>query len=392
MPPDFFRTLRALERGKTHSFPLSAILALGLIGAWLTWFTLSRVAVLEVSERSRVEVQSPPLRLTAPVAGRLTLFLLSLNRRVERGEVVAEIDCTVERQRLREEQARRTGLDAELLTLQREIDALKQAQDAEQQVARMSSLIAAARFEEAARRTAQAEEVAERYRRLAGAAAEIDVRRTWSEAGQEQAARTALRAEERRLRRERRALRLKGGVRIEELERQRTALSSRCSTSAAAIEIIEAEIARHVLRAPVAGFIDAVAPLGLGAFVQAGDTLGVLLPTAGLHVVAMYQPAGAFGRIAPGQRAWMRLSGFPFTQFGRLPLRVTRRANEVQDGLVRVELTVDPSIPFPVPLQHGLPGTVDIEVERISPLRLILRTLGSLGTRNDQTPAAESVR
>lgn len=392
MQPDFLRTLRSLEKESHSTFPISALLAFCMFGAWLCWSSLSRVAVLEVSERGRVEVMSPPLQLSAPVAGRLTVFSLSLNRQVERGEVLAELDSTVERRRLAEEQARLAGFDAELLTLRREIDALKQAQSAEQQAARMSGLVAAARLEEASRRTAQAEEVAERYRRLAGAAAEIEVRRTQAEAGQQQAGRTVMRVEEQRLRRDRRALKLKGWVRIEELERELTALAGRRSTTAAGLAIIEAEISRRVLRAPVSGFIDAVAPLGPGSFVQAGDVLGLLLPKAELHVVAMYQPAGAFGRIAPGQRAWMRLSGFPFTQFGRLPLRVVRRANELREGLVRVELAVDPSRTFPVPLQHGLPGTVDIEVERISPMRLILRTVGKLGTRHDQTFTAEPSR
>ena len=389
MPPDFFRTLRSLDNDPHRGRSGTALLALVLFAAWLTWGTMAQVAVLEVSERGRVEVETPPLPLSAPVAGRLTLFKLALNQRVESGQIVAELDSSIERQRLAEEAARLTGLEAELQTLRRELEALRQAQRAEQQVARLSDRVAMARVNEAGQRTAQAEEVAARYQKLVGSAAEIEIRRTQSEAGQKRAAQAVVRVEAKRLRRDRRALKLRGLVRIEELERELAVLATRKSTTAAGIATVQAEIDRRVLRAPVTGFIDAVMPLGTGAFVQAGDTLGLLLPVARLHIVALYQPAAAFGRIVPGQRAWMRLSGFPFTQYGRLALVVTHRANELRDGLVRVELAMDPSIPFSVPLQHGLPGVVDIEIERISPIRLLLRAVGTLGTQRGPTVSME---
>lgn len=380
MHTEFSKTLRALENEHRRASPWGVLLAVFLLGTWLGWAGLSRVAVLEVSERARVEVESPPLSLSAPVAGRLTLLRLSLNQRVERGQVLAELDSSIERRHLQEEQVRLANLDAELSTLRRELDALRAAQRAEQQVARLSGRVADARLEEAIRRVAQAEDVAARYRKLEGAAAEADIRRTQAEAGQQQAAQTTRQVEAARQRGDQRMLKLNAQVRLEALDREQAVLAGRRATTAAVIATLEAEIERRTLRAPALGYIDAVAPLGIGAFVQAGDSLGVLLPLAPLHVVASYQPSAAFGRIAPGQYAWMRLAGFPFTQYGRLPLRVMRRANETREGLVRVELTIDTATPFAVPLQHGLPGAVDIEVERVSPLRLILRTVGKLGT------------
>ena len=83
MPPDFFRTLRSLENDPYWGRSGTALLALVLFAAWLTWGTMAQVAVLEVSARGRVEVETPPLPLSAPVAGRLTLFKLALNQRVE---------------------------------------------------------------------------------------------------------------------------------------------------------------------------------------------------------------------------------------------------------------------------------------------------------------------
>jgi membrane fusion protein (multidrug efflux system) len=53
-------------------------------------------------------------------------------------------------------------------------------------------------------------------------------------------------------------------------------------------------------------------------------------------------------------------------------------AGEVQDGTVRVELAVGPDAARRIPLQHGLPGSVEVWVERLSPAALLLRQAGRL--------------
>ena len=56
-------------------------------------------------------------------------------------------------------------------------------------------------------------------------------------------------------------------------------------------------------------------------------------------------------------------------------------ASEVRDGRVRVELTVASEPPARLPLQHGLPGTVEVEVEQATPATLVLRAAGQLLAR-----------
>ena len=79
---------------------------------------------------------------------------------------------------------------------------------------------------------------------------------------------------------------------------------------------------------------------------------------------------------APGQPAQVRLEGFPWTQYGSVAATVTSMAHEVRDGRVRVELALAPDLTFPIPLQHGMPGTVEVEVERVAPATLALRSVG----------------
>ena len=57
---------------------------------------------------------------------------------------------------------------------------------------------------------------------------------------------------------------------------------------------------------------------------------------------------------------------------------MTSVASEIRDGRVRVELAAHPDPGSQIPLQHGLPGTVEVQVERISPVMLVLRAAGRL--------------
>jgi membrane fusion protein (multidrug efflux system) len=43
-----------------------------------------------------------------------------------------------------------------------------------------------------------------------------------------------------------------------------------------------------------------------------------------------------------------------------------------------VELLVDPAYNGVIPIQHGLIGTLEVEVDRVSPAALVLRNAGKL--------------
>jgi membrane fusion protein (multidrug efflux system) len=100
------------------------------------------------------------------------------------------------------------------------------------------------------------------------------------------------------------------------------------------------------------------------------------VPDGELKVVALFAPSAALGRVRAGQRGRVRLDGFPWTQYGSTLARVSRVSGEVRDGLVRVDLTLDTSSNPDIPFQHGLPAEVDVEVERLSPLAMLLRSVG----------------
>ena len=105
------------------------------------------------------------------------------------------------------------------------------------------------------------------------------------------------------------------------------------------------------------------------------ETGQIVLTTKGGLVVADFSPE-ALGRIQRGQPALLHLDGITGDQAGTTPAIVTSVTNQAQEGRVRVELFAPVSDVFPIPLQDGLTGQVEIEVEHISPATFVMRASG----------------
>jgi hypothetical protein len=94
-------------------------------------------------------------------------------------------------------------------------------------------------------------------------------------------------------------------------------------------------------------------------------------PVLGLSIASRLRPPNKENHDV---NAHKQVRGFPWTQYGIVS------ANEVQNGRARVELAVRSDAVPPIPLQHGLPETVEVEVDCVSPAALILCTAGLLLT------------
>jgi membrane fusion protein (multidrug efflux system) len=77
----------------------------------------------------------------------------------------------------------------------------------------------------------------------------------------------------------------------------------------------------------------------------------------------------------------LRLEGYPWAEFGSVSATVARVAQEMRNGKVRVELTINPNASFRGRLEHGMPGTIEVAVEHVTPLALVMRTTGQWMTR-----------
>jgi multidrug resistance efflux pump len=359
---------------------LGTLLVAALLGSWAAWFVLARVVLYEVSATARLEVDQAAHLVEAQVAGRVKATHLVLGQEVQVGDVLVELEADAQQFLLEEMRVQLTALAPQLTALDAEIAAEEEARREDQQAGQMGLDQARARHREAEAAAQLSAEEAERMTllRARNYIAELDLLRARTEAHQRRAAANALRLEIGRLEWDRRAQRSDRKVRLERLRREATQLEGQMATAAAAIERLEYEIERRRIRAPVTGRLGEIANLRIGAVVREGDKLGAVIPPGTLKAVADFLPPAALGRIHPGQPAWLRLEGFPWTQYGAIAAMVASVAGEVRNGQVRVELAVLPDSAPPIPVQHGLPGTVEVEVDRVSPATLVLRTAGLL--------------
>lgn len=390
MASGFERTTRSLA-ADTPVLALVLWAAAGLLLAvWFGWFLLSRVTVYEVSQRARVEVRQAGHPVASVLAGRVRASQLALGRQVQAGEVLVELDAENEQARLREESARLAGYAPRLLALQREIQASRQALAEEQQAAQAAVAAARARVREVQLAAEFARETERRVRedQLAGGAAQVDVLRAGAEARRLEAGRDVQLAEVRRLEGEARTRSQQQQVQIEALQRTLATLQGEQTTGQTTLARLRQDVERLQVRAPVAGVLGEVAALGAGGFVAPGQKLATIVPQGELIIVAEFSPAAVFGRIRAGQPARMRLDGFPWSQYGTLAARVHSVGTEIRDQRVRVEFQPAPDALQRSLLQHGLPGSVEVGIEQVSPATLVLRAAGQL--RGAQVAATDA--
>jgi membrane fusion protein (multidrug efflux system) len=374
---NFSRTLRALRADGPAGWLIQAAVAALFLALWAGWFFASQVTVLAVSSAARAEVDRQVHPVEAPVAGRIVQVEMELGAEVEKGQLLVLLEVDEQQSRLDEEQARLSGLEGQLASLALELSganlALQQWRAARQ-----------AEIDEAQASFDEAREVAEQATKEAadqvaleqdGLVSQQELERARSEATRRQAAADSLRASLVRLRGDQQVEETTRLAELDNLRRETAQLEGERAAASAAVGGLRQELAQRHIRAPADGHLGEVTPLGAGAFVEEGDRLAAVVPTGRILAVAEFDPADAVGRIQPGQRARLRLTGFPSTRYGSIPATVARVGSEAHDGRIRVELDVTPTNDS-LPLEHGLPGTIEVEVERLSPAALVLRTAG----------------
>ena len=394
MATSFSRTLRSLRADRSTSLVVTILVGGVLLAAWSWWMVAARVAVYEATPTARLEVERASHPVQAPVSGRVIVASMPLGREVEVGDVLCELDVDAQRLELQQAQARLAAIGPEIAAAKKEVEAQAQAAVEGGQGMSANAAEARARHEEARAAAKLADEHLARTTRLRaeGLASEADLSRARADSEQRRAAADALSAAIGRIGASGRADLSDRRARRESVAREIAMLEGEELTTKALIERLEHEVARRVVRASVAGRLAEVASITVGSVVREGDSLGAIVPRGGLRIVAEYPPPRALGRIHVGQPARLRLEGFPWAQHGTVPATVSRVASEVRDGRIRVELDVLPS-QSTVPLQHGLPGTLEVEVERASPAILVLRAAGKmLEGPQPPPPPADGVR
>ncbi|MCB1055840.1 MAG: HlyD family efflux transporter periplasmic adaptor subunit, partial [Acidobacteria bacterium] len=382
----FSKTLRSLEadRGRRLHGWLAGVLVLLL--AWGAWFFFGSMAVFAVSREGRLEVAGAAHPVAALTAGRIAAVDVTLGQTVAAGDALVELDPGALPDRRRRQLERLEALGRRRAALEKELTGARSslAGTAEERRAGLAEAAARRREAEAAADQAQAE--VERLEELteAGLVSDVDLERARSYAAQQRAGAEALASALERRRSELDRGREEAQARVQRLENDLAALAEEAAAAQAERSGLDQELATRTLRAPEAGVVGELAELTPGSAVTAGQVLAAVVPPGETHAVAWFAPADALGRIRPGQRARILLTGFPPLRYGALEARVERVGTESSTvggaSRVRVELRLDPSAARSgIPLEHGLPATAEIEVERVSPAGYLFRTASHRG-------------
>jgi multidrug resistance efflux pump len=376
VPAHFDHTMRSLERSENWVFWLFP--ALACCAAWLAWMVLARVDIYASSSTARIEVRGKVHHVASQAEGRIAALHYALGQRVHEGELLVELESTVERAQLDQELTELDSLLAKTSALRDQIA----AEHAKREARELMGHVAAKQADFALR---QARVSASHQRELTKIATDLHDRQVTARIDA-LAAGVALSGSRLRVGDAETGIDyLRASYDYEDkavlaqiagLQRDLTYLEAEGPIKRAAVERVRAQLQRRRITAPTTGSLGNIAALQVGDVVKAGDVIASVIPADDVHVIAEFQPDHSVGRIVPGQPARLRLNAFSWVEFGMLDATVAHVANEPHAGSIRVELVLA-SAQARIPVQHGLPGSIDIRVGSASPWELVLRSIGS---------------
>lgn len=380
MTTEFERTTSALEREPHRRWIAFVAFGVALVALWGAWLCMADLPVLLTTEQARLEVSALVHPVRPEVGGRVIWSAAILDRPVHEGDVVLELDAREARLAVEEAKAR-------IAANQRVLADLRHLAGAEQAVIEQIAVAGEAAVDETDARASQAAAAA-RYSSLQaeaeaelqarGFASDLDALRLQYEAKGQRSLVRAQRLASRRLTEDHQTAIMQQRVEIERTELRVSETLAVIAADLAMLGRLELDIERRTIRAPVDGRLGWVGKMSKGLVVEAGDPIASVIPSGELQIVAYFPVRGSRGRLRAGQRATLRLDAFPWTQYGVVTGEVARVASEPSEDRLRVEVRLDAVQPAALALEHGLEGTLEVVVERVTPVTLLLRAVGTM--------------
>jgi len=398
---EFSRYLRAIKTDSYRRSKLGLLLFSLFLGAWAAWAFLARVSLFAVSTSARLEVAGRARMVESPVSGKVKEVRVRLGQAVAEGDVLVELDSA-------RDELRRVTMQAELVSLEQRLANVRGQIRIEEQV--LEEIRKAAGFEEeevdaqidaAAEQLQKSVDLVTRYEKLrakgGGAIAETIFEAAKAECEVNRANLSAARARLKSVKQKAIQDRIEQKAKIEGYRLIETEHKGAISVKQRSIELVKHDINGRTVRAPLAGIVGSLAEKILpGAYVEAGDELCAVVPGGGEAATrADYKIVAAFPirssltqLVKKGQRGVLRLDAYPFTQYGSVDTEVESFETEPQGGLKKVELKIVGEPNPQIRLDHGLAGTLEVQVERVSPAVLLLRMVGGMFSGAEESPDA----
>lgn len=379
LPTAFAKTLHEVENARSTGALLrlgTGLLALGGLGYWAVFVPVS---IYETTADARVELDTAPSVLQAPMTGRVVQVNLTMGQKVKKDDLLVQLDAVSEELQASVEQTRASAVQPEIRALERQIQAEISAGETERRASVAAVEEADTKVREAEAPLAHARRERDRAEQMlkGRVGTEQDFQRAAVEVVRIEGAISTAKAAIKRIESEQRTRNLERETRIAEIRTSIAKLEGERVNAGATLRRAAYDAARRVIRAPVDGEIGEASILKPGAVVTEGARIATIVPlTENLHIVANFPPKAVIGRIHVDRPAKLRLKGFPWTEYGAVDASVSKVAAEDRDGQTRVELALKGKTPERIPLRHGMPGELEVLVESIPPYQLVLRTAG----------------
>ena len=389
MPSAFYRTTRSLNLDHFR-FPLWGILCSGaFLCLWLAWAVLYKINLYETSQNARIEVFQSVFPIQASVAGRIVRSHVTLGQKVQQGDVLFELDYEPLNLRLAEEQTRLESLQRQLNALHHVTAAEKQSVERERTANQSALKEAQSRYREGEVTARLATTEAERIKKLfdQGLISQAAFEQASTKAEKQAASAQALLVKIERLKNEQSVKLSDREAHLEDLQRDAETITGDMDMSRKAIARLQQQVEYHIIRAPISGTVGELVELRPGSVVATSESLATIVPVGDFRIVAYIPNQSSVGRVVTGQTAEMRLNAFPWMQYGTIKAEVINVGSEPKNGAVRIECFIKQNQQTMLPMKHGLTGSLEIAVERLTPANLILRQVGEW-----LTPAQQSGR
>lgn len=352
---------------------------LALLAGWIVWALAGRVSIVAVSKRARFESRRAVRQIAIPVNGRITSINIALGQRVNRGDVLIELDVA-------DVMIRRGKAVADIDHLGRRIEAVNAQISAARTLAAAQTNAAAAKLRQARESRVEAGHLAEiesakadRLARLGqqGLVSPSDAAEARSRADAERAkGRGLAAAEDEVAKEEAEAVSIAEG-KVRSLDNDRIELQAQQAADQSAVQQADVDMERLHVRAPADGRIGSSAELRPGAWVVEGTVVASIIPIEPMEVAAWFA-LDDMPFLRTGQSASIWLDALGRGGRRRFAATVTGIEREPSGGDFRVTLRLL-TLPSPASaIDQGFPATVTIDVQRLSPFDALLRAAGML--------------
>jgi membrane fusion protein (multidrug efflux system) len=376
MHSSFDESRRAL--GEESRFRLMlAMMTLLIAAGGGVWLFVARVALYQSTPQARIEVGKAGHPIDVAVAGSVIESHLAVGRHVEAGENLVLLDARIQQHLRDESRVRRESLNKSVAAIRRELESEEAALAVSEAARSAAKDQAMAIVSQSRSRAVLADRRLDISKQLiaTNAVSQLEYLRDSADAESERAMVRSDEAAAIRLDHDRALQHQERLVRIDRLKRELTDMAGSILVEESTLRRLDHEISLRTVKAPVSGVLGEVSGIRQGSVITLAQRIGTVIPDGDPRAIAWF-PAEVVGKLQIGQKAKMRLDGYPWTQFGTVSAELSRLGNESIDGRIRVEFAVNTSGTFSVPLQHGMTGGIEVEVETVSPAELVLRAAG----------------